>query len=209
VSDQNPASSGQESFGSTPAGRESFGSVPGGKETFGATPAPAPAPVPPAAPAAPAHAAVPAPVASGPAEPVPMPAGMPGLPPPPPPPVVEPKKKAGPLRWILTGVAVIVIALLALIVIVRIANKPAPVTVGECIDSAQYSSSLSNVSGNATVDCTDPKATHKVIGVVSGKQQSDLNNAAVCGAYPQTVATLWLGDKGKSGDILCLAELSK
>jgi hypothetical protein len=204
VSDQNPASTGQESFGSVPAGRESLGSVPSGSESFGATPPP----VPPAAPAAPA---TPPPV---PAQAVPVAAttpGMPDLPPPPRPPAAEPpKKKRGAMRWILTGFIVIVVALIALVVAARFLNKPTPLAMGDCIDQTQFTTSVSDVKAKKTaVDCTSPSASHKVIGVVADKPSSELNDENVCKAFPQTVATIWLNDQGNPGTIYCLAELSK
>jgi len=158
-------------------------------------------PAPPAAVAPPAPPAVPAQTTAS---------ALPGLPPPPPPPAAEPpKKKGGAGRWILTGLIVIVVALIAIVVVARLVNKANPLAVGDCIDQTQFTTSVSDVKGKKTVDCTDPAASHKVIGVVADKPSSELNDENVCKAYPQTVATIWLNDQGSPGTIYCLAELSK
>ena len=112
-------------------------------------------------------------------------------------------------RWILTGLIVIVVALIALVVLARLLNRSNPLAVGDCIDQTKFTTSVSDVKGKKTVDCTDAAASHKVIGVVTNKPSSELNDENVCKAYPQTVATIWLNDQGSPGTIYCLAELSK
>jgi len=152
-------------------------------------------------PAAPAHAA---PVetgsgAAGPAENLPA----------------EPVKgrAGGPWKWIVS-VAVIVAVAVAAIAIIVVRNSRAQdainaIAVGDCVDSTQYAPELGSIPAKPTVSCDDSKATHKVIGIVDGKNAAALDDDAVCTPWPQTTATIWLGEHDKSGKIYCLADLGR
>jgi hypothetical protein len=233
-----PASSGHESFGSAPAsgsglGHESAGSA--GAPTF-APPAP---PVPAAPVEAPVHAAVEAPKAppvvpaqsagpaveraapavgtaqvpahAAPAEPAV--AGEPAAPVETPPAAPATGKGGGTWKWIVSGAVILAVAVAAIAIIVVRNNRAQhainAIAVGDCVDSTQYAPELGSIPAKPTVSCDDAKATHKVIGIVDGQSAAALDDDAVCTPWPQTTATIWLGEHDKSGKIYCLADLGR
>jgi hypothetical protein len=232
-----PSPSVHESFGVAPAsgsglGHESAGSAPAPNFTATAVPAsPVPAqsaspamertgpvvgtaPVPTGpAPGAPVGSATPAAESAGstPAESAPAP---PATPPVVAAPAGEPSPaKGGAWKWIVSGAVIIAVAVAAIAIILVRTNRAQDVinaiAVGDCVDSTQYEPELGSIPSTPTVSCDDPKATHKVIGIVDGQSAAALDNDAVCTPWPQTTATIWLGEHDKSGKIYCLADLGR
>jgi hypothetical protein len=110
--------------------------------------------------------------------------------------------------------AVIIAVAVAAIAIILVRNNQAQdainaIAVGDCVDSTQYEPELGTIPATPTVSCDDPKATHKVIGIVDGQSAAALDDDAVCTPWPQTTATIWLGEHDKSGKIYCLADLGR
>jgi hypothetical protein len=230
VTDQNPAGP-HESFGPAPSAHEAFGSAPAsgsgaGRESSGSagppsiapantlaaapavSPAAAQAPSVPAQSASPAAESVPPAVGSAPVTLTPVLEEAPAT---------EPSKEApakrGALRWIMAGAVILVVAVAA-IVVVLVRNNQAnsvinAISVGDCVDSSQYEPELGTIPSKPTVSCDDPKATHKVIGIVDGQSAASLQDDSVCTPWPQTTATIWLGEHDKSGKIYCLADLGR
>ena len=122
-----------------------------------------------------------------------------------PPATAAPAKRSA-LTWIIAGAAVLVVAAAAIFAIVLAGKGPADVKVGDCMNSAAFSNNeLAELSGDPTVPCTDPKATHKVVGIVDNQPGSALSED-VCRGYPESVGQVWLGEQGKPGKIYCLAK---
>ena len=70
--------------------------------------------------------------------------------------------------------AVIIAVAVAAIAIILVRNNQAQdainaIAVGDCVDSTQYEPELGTIPATPTVSCDDPKATHKVIGIVDGQ----------------------------------------
>jgi hypothetical protein len=239
VTDQNPAEPQQtgvhESFGSAPAsgsglGHESAGSAPAPSFAPPAPPASAvEAPKAPEAPVVPAQSSSPAvervapavgtaQVPAGPAHAAPdEPPAAAGLATAPAenPPAAEPvKTRAGGLwKWVVSAVVIFAVAVAAVAIIVVRNNRAQDainaIAVGDCVDSTQYAPELGTIPAKPTVSCDDSKATHKVIGIVDGQNAAALDDDAVCTPWPQTTATIWLGEHDKSGKIYCLADLGR
>jgi len=110
--------------------------------------------------------------------------------------------------------ALIVVVAIAAIAVVLVRNNRATsaidaIAVGDCVDSTQYEPELGAIPSKPTVSCDDPKATHKVVGIVSGQSAGSLDDDSICTQWPQTTATIWLGEHDKSGKIYCLADLGR
>jgi hypothetical protein len=229
------APSAHEAFGSAPAsgsgaGHESSGSAGSPSIARPATPAPpvptgssvvAPAAAESASPVVPAQSASPAVESAPPVAPPAMgsasvtaqgsvlgqaPAATPAGPPPAP-------AKGGAWKWIVTGAVILLVAVAAIAVVVLRNNQANSVinaiSVGDCVDSSQYEPELGTIPANPTVSCDDTRATHKVIGIVDGQSAASLDDDSVCTPWPQTTATIWLGEHDKSGKIYCLADLGR
>jgi hypothetical protein len=80
--------------------------------------------------------------------------------------------------------------------------------VGECVTQAKSDADIKNVKA---IDCTDAKATDKVVGVLADKTEAEakINDEATfaCKVYPATQTWIFMEDKAGSGKgtILCLA----
>ena len=171
------ASGGTQSFGSAPGGRETFGSAPSGIESFGQAPPPAP-PAPPSPPAPPAPPVGPA----------------------------APRKRKGLVAGILTAVAVVVVACVAVLFAgARLLNKDAAANaqVGQCLTDA--------VAGNADdvkiVDCSSPEAAFTVVSRYEGKTNAEASSLCT---DPSVSHAYWSGrDESGPGTVLCLAPAKK
>jgi hypothetical protein len=123
------------------------------------------------------------------------------------------KARGGAWKWIVSGIVILVVAVAAITVIVVRNNRAQDVinaiAVGDCVDSTQYAPELGSIPAKPTVSCDDTKATHKVIGIVDGQNAAALDDDSVCTPWPQTTATIWLGEHDKSGKIYCLADLGR
>jgi len=131
------------------------------------------------------------------------------------PPAAEPVKgrAGGVWKWVVSGAVIVAVAVAAIAIIV-VRNNHAQdainaIAVGDCVDSTQYAPELGSIPAKPTVSCDDSKATHKVIGIVDGQSAAALDDDAVCTQWPQTTATIWLGEHDKSGKIYCLADLGR
>jgi hypothetical protein len=124
------------------------------------------------------------------------------------------KGRAGGLwKWVVSGAVIVAVAVAAIAIIVvrnsRAQDAINAIAVGDCVDSTQYAPELGTIPAKPTVSCDDSKATHKVIGIVDGKTAASLDDDTVCTPWPQTTATIWLGEHDKSGKIYCLADLGR
>jgi hypothetical protein len=118
----------------------------------------------------------------------------------------------GARAWIVSGLVIVVVALTAITVILIRNHGSDPlskIVVGDCVDSSQYEPELGSIPAKPTVGCDDPKATHKVVGIVDGQNATSLEDDSICASWPQTTATIWLGEHDKSGKIFCLADLGR
>jgi hypothetical protein len=124
-----------------------------------------------------------------------------------------PRKGGGAWKWIVSGAVILAVAVAAIAIIVVRNNRAQDainaIAVGDCVDSTQYAPELGTIPAKPTVSCDDSKATHKVIGIVAGQGAAALDDDAVCTPWPQTTATIWLGEHDKSGKIYCLADLGR
>ncbi|GHJ45991.1 hypothetical protein Cs7R123_33330 [Catellatospora sp. TT07R-123] len=77
--------------------------------------------------------------------------------------------------------------------------------VGDCIN--EYGN---NVDDAKVVDCADPKAANKVVGIVEDKYTSASFQIEdnPCTAYPDAEKAIWVGDTG-TGDVWCLVSTTK
>jgi hypothetical protein len=122
-------------------------------------------------------------------------------------------RAGGVWKWVVSGAVIVAVAVAAIAIIV-VRNNHAQdainaIAVGDCVDSTQYAPELGSIPAKPTVSCDDSKATHKVIGIVDGQSAAALDDDAVCTQWPQTTATIWLGEHDKSGKIYCLADLGR
>jgi hypothetical protein len=122
-------------------------------------------------------------------------------------------KGGGAWKWIVSAAVILAVAVAAIAIIVvrnsRAQDAINAIAVGDCVDSTQYAPELGSIPAKPTVSCDDAKATHKVIGIVDGQSAASLDDDAVCTPWPQTTATIWLGEHDKSGKIYCLADLGR
>jgi hypothetical protein len=80
--------------------------------------------------------------------------------------------------------------------------------VGECVpQSALVQEDISKVD---TVDCTADEASMKVVGIEPDRPMEELaNDDTLCMTFPTAEAKLWVGERDKMGDVLCLEPLQR
>jgi hypothetical protein len=115
----------------------------------------------------------------------------------------QPSKGRGVVKRIIGALAVLAIITVGGIAWKYINGDPATANVGSCLIEAE-------AEDMKTVDCTDPKAAHKVVGKIDGKTEADFNASDnPCSAYATAESALWGGEKGSKGYILCLEPVKK
>ena len=103
----------------------------------------------------------------------------------------------------IVGIVVVVLVLFVGGIIWRtVTGAPSTAKVGDCV-----SGSVSNANETKVVDCTDAKATGKVVGKVEDKTEAEFqsNTEEICKPYPTAETAFWEGNSGKKGYVLCLA----
>ena len=117
-------------------------------------------------------------------------------------------------RWLRLGVAVVVIVVAIIVWAVNQKSAPNTAAVGDCLGSLPAENSIVSVSADQAkkVDCNSSDAQAKVVGVLTGKSESDFNNTDVsvlCQSFPDTTTALYQADDSSSstGTILCLKSL--
>ena len=79
--------------------------------------------------------------------------------------------------------------------------------VGDCMPAKVAASSVTSLDGVEKVDCTSAEAAFKVVGIVNGKTGDEFDadkEGTMCAPFPSWENALWIGEKGKSGDVFCL-----
>lgn len=82
-----------------------------------------------------------------------------------------------------------------------LSGAPETAKVGDCL-SGQSADALK------TVECSDPKAEHKVAAKIEDKTEAEFEAADVetlCAGHPTTENAFWEGKEGGKGYVLCLA----
>jgi hypothetical protein len=131
------------------------------------------------------------------AAPAPAPAG--GMGPAP----KAPSKAGGVAKRIVMYVVVAAVVGLGGLAWKYFSGDPAVAKVGDCLIEAA-------ADDMKTVDCTDAKAAHKVVGKVDGKTEAEFKASDnPCTAYPTAENALWGGKEGSKGYILCLEPVKK
>lgn len=103
----------------------------------------------------------------------------------------------------IVGIVVVILVVLVGTIIYKYATGAASTAnVGDCV-----SGSVANANDTKVVDCTDAKATGKVVGKVDGKTEADFQTKTeeICKPYPTAETAYWEGESGKKGFVLCLA----
>jgi hypothetical protein len=136
--------------------------------------------------------------------PAPPPYGAPAPPPPP------KKSFVGRLVGGLVSIVIIVIVALGWVWfkgnVINDKSDTVNAKVGDCIHSEELSSTTAKeVKNSKILKCDDAAANYKVVGVVSGKTETQFNvDSAICAAYPTAESALWKGQAGRAGSVLCL-----
>jgi hypothetical protein len=162
----------------------------------------------------------------------PPPAGAPlpppGSPPPPPPgppgppgdetfgtapqaPQAAPVKKKSKLVPILIIVGVVLLALCggAIFLVANVLGDSAVnAKVGDCFEASVFTSELTDAQGTTTVECTDPDAKYKVVGIVEGKTFEEMDVNADCQQWATAVAGIWFGEEGEKGKVFCVEDIT-
>ncbi|GAA2379432.1 hypothetical protein Cme02nite_17330 [Catellatospora methionotrophica] len=123
-----------------------------------------------------------------------------------------PKKSGGAIKKIL-GVVVVIIVVIAVKFAVgaglgelwdNITGSVTTASVGDCVNEFQ------DVDDAKVVDCADPEAKNKVVGLVEDKFTKAAFSAQMaagnpCSAFPTAIAAIWYGTGTGTGDVWCLA----
>ncbi|GAA1875497.1 LppU/SCO3897 family protein [Asanoa iriomotensis] len=121
-------------------------------------------------------------------------------------PAPEPAKpaKGKNIGKILLRVAVPIVVVVAGVAWKFLSGDPATAATGDCLIEAASADDMK------TVGCDDPTASWKVAGKVENVKEADFDASQnSCTAYPTAEASLWMGKKGRDGDVLCLEPLKK
>ncbi|MBV1849637.1 LppU/SCO3897 family protein [Catellatospora tritici] len=127
------------------------------------------------------------------------------------PPVAEEPKKGGKIAGILGAIVVIAIVIVCKFgagwglssLWDNITGAVQTADVGDCIN--EYGSDVDDAK---VVDCADPEAANKVVGIVEDKYTSSAFNAIdnPCTDFPDARNAIWVGDTG-TGDVWCLTPI--
>lgn len=102
--------------------------------------------------------------------------------------------------WI--GITLLVLLVVGIGVGVWFARKgdPDAAAVGDCV-------SRSGGESVKVVECTDAKATYKIVGKVNNKSQVEfsINSSKICKPFAESKSAYWKGESGGKGYVLCLA----
>lgn len=116
--------------------------------------------------------------------------------------------------WLRLGTVAVVIIVGVIVWAVNQKSEPNTAAVGDCLGSLPAENSIVSVSADQAkkVDCNSSDAQAKVVGVLTGKSESDFNNTDVsvlCQSFPDTTTALYQADDSDSstGTILCLKSL--
>jgi len=122
-----------------------------------------------------------------------------------------PKKKSpvGMIIGIVVGVVILVgivgVGLLVLGLVNK--NSVANAEVGSCFKESAFTETLQDASGEKTVDCTDPTAKYKVVGIVDNKRSTEIDVDTNCAPFTDAIAGIWLGEPGEVGKVYCVSEI--
>ena len=122
-----------------------------------------------------------------------------------------PKKKSpvGMIIGIVVGVVILAGIIGVGVIVVGLVNKNsvANAEVGSCFKESAFTETLQDASGEKTVDCTDPTAKYKVVGIVDNKRSSEIDVDTNCAPWADAVAGIWLGPPGEVGKVYCVSEV--
>jgi hypothetical protein len=127
---------------------------------------------------------------------------------PPPPTPVKKKSKLVPILLI-AGVVLVAVCGVAVFLIARLFGDSAVnAKVGDCFEASVFTSELTDAAGTTTVECTDPDAKYKVVGIVDGKKFEEMDVNVDCQQWSTAVAGIWFGEKGEKGKVFCVEDIT-
>jgi tetrahydromethanopterin S-methyltransferase subunit C len=99
---------------------------------------------------------------------------------------------------------VVVLAIVAVIGYFMSRNDAENASVGDCLPASVMEDSTADISTVETTDCAGADAAYRVMGTY---QQTDVEfdlDEATCAQYPTTENAVWIGERGRTGTVLCL-----
>jgi hypothetical protein len=106
------------------------------------------------------------------------------------------------VRYTLYIIAAIVVAI-GIGVYKKLTGDISTAKVGDCLSIQGTNADTAKV-----VPCSSSDARYQVIGAFQGKTEEQNHTSTPCDAYPATLVQFWYGDKGRTGEILCLGPRS-
>ena len=118
-------------------------------------------------------------------------------------PATKPRK--GRLGTFLTfGVLIVLILGVGGYFLLSMRNNPDKANVGDCLSGTEDPGNADDIK---LVDCTDPKASFKVLKKIDNQLKPASTDQTACDGTA-TTDTFWFGRDGKPGTILCLSKLN-
>jgi hypothetical protein len=147
----------------------------------------------------------------------PFPQDVPQMPGPPPfvPPPVKKSNTGKIVAFVVGGVVLLGLLCVASVVLLAVnvgSGRVENAKVGDCMPASVMNEANTSVDGAKLVDCTSAEADQRVVGIVSGKKESEVTPEAavdLCAPYPTAESFVWIGRSGKAGDVFCLEPVKK